>query len=93
MKVAKGWETLWEKEKLLVMSNFSFSYSVFKIYTADTKKAGFVWERVNPFPNDKILDITKLKAFADKKLNIDKMIISLLDRVENTEGKGENAGY
>ena len=25
-----GKETLWEKEKLLVMSNFSFSHSVFK---------------------------------------------------------------
>ena len=24
------WKTLWEKEKLLVMSNFSFSHSVFK---------------------------------------------------------------
>ena len=35
----------------------------------------------------------KLKAFADDKLNVDKMTISLLDRVENTEGKGENAGY
>ena len=37
--------------------------------------------------------MTKLKAFADDKLNINKMIISLLDGVENTEGKGENAGY
>ena len=26
----KEWKTLWEKEKLLVMSNFSFSQSVFK---------------------------------------------------------------
>ena len=34
----------------------------------------------------------KLKAFADDKLNVDKMKISLLDRVQNTEGKGENAG-
>ena len=25
-----GWKTLWEKEKLLVTSNFSFSHSVFK---------------------------------------------------------------
>ena len=27
------------------------------------------------------------------KHNINKMTISLSDRVENTEGKGENAGY
>ena len=46
----------------------------------------------NPLPNNKILDVTKLKAFADAKLNFDKITISLLDRVENTVGKGENAG-
>ena len=44
-------------------------------------------------PNDKILDVTKLKAFADDKLNVAKMTIFLYDRVENTVGKGENAGY
>ena len=48
---------------------------------------------VNPLPKNKILDMTKLKAFADEKLNIVKMMISLLDRVENTLGKGENAVY
>ena len=26
----KGWKTLWEKEKLLLTSNFSFSHGVFK---------------------------------------------------------------
>ena len=44
------------------------------------------------FQNDKILDTTELKAFADDNLNIAKMKISLFDIVENTEGKGENAG-
>ena len=29
-KFSKGIETLWVKEKLLIMSNFSFSHSVFK---------------------------------------------------------------
>ena len=48
---------------------------------------------LNPIPNDKILDMTKLKAFADNKLNFAKMEISFCDRVENTIGKGENAGY
>ena len=37
--------------------------------------------------------MTKFEAFADDKLNGDKMTLSLLDRVENTEGKGENADY
>ena len=34
-----------------------------------------------------------MKAFADDKLNVDKMTISLYDRVESTVGKEENAGY
>ena len=37
--------------------------------------------------------MTKFKAFADKKLDVAKMKISLSDRVESTVGKGENAGY
>ena len=37
--------------------------------------------------------MTKLKAFADDKLYVAKVMIYLFDRVENTVGKGENAGY
>ena len=47
----------------------------------------------DPLPNDKILHWTKLKAFADDKLNFAKMRMFLLGRIENIEGKGENAGY
>ena len=50
----------------------------------------------NPLPNNKILDMTKFKAFADDKLNVakmTKMTIFLKDRAENTGGKRENAGY
>ena len=48
-------------------------------------------ECLNPFPHDKILDQTRLKTFADDKLNVTKMIISVFDRVENIVGKGEIA--
>ena len=34
----KGHKTLWEKEKLLVTSNFSFSHSVFKKFVLQTHK-------------------------------------------------------
>ena len=37
--------------------------------------------------------LSKFKAFADDKLNLAKMMIFLLDKVENTVGKGENADY
>ena len=34
----KGKKTLWEKEKLLVLSNFSFSHSVFKRLILQARK-------------------------------------------------------
>ena len=46
-----------------------------------------------PLPNGEILDVTKLTASEDHKLNVAIMTISLFDRVENTVGKVENAGF
>ena len=53
----------------------------------------FLKNSLYPLPDDKLLDVTKLKAFADDKFNVDRMLTSLLDRVENTVGKEENADY
>ena len=39
---------------------------------------------INPLPNDKILDMTKLKGFADDKLNVAKMTFSLFNPFPNT---------
>ena len=62
--------------------------------TADTKKPGLVWERVNSIlPNDKVKDWSKLKAFADDSINVTERLKFVLGRVENIVGKGENAGY
>ena len=47
---------------------------------------------LNSLPNAKILDVTKLKAFADDKINVAQMTISVFDMVDNIAGKGENAG-
>ena len=47
----------------------------------------------NPLPNDKFLDLTKLKEFTDDKFKVAEMRISLFDRVENKGGKGKYAGY
>ena len=51
------------------------------------------WLRFNSLPNDKILHWTKLKAFADDKMNLNKKSKLVLGRVENIVGKGENADY
>ena len=47
----------------------------------------------NSLPNDKIFGVTKLKAFADDKLNVAQMMVSVFDRIENILVKAENAGY
>ena len=47
----------------------------------------------NSLPNNKILDRSQLKAFADNKINVTKTLKFVLGRVEKIVGKGENAGY
>ena len=49
-------------------------------------------QSINSSLIEKNLEVTKLKAFADDKLDIIKMVISLFGRVENAVGKEENAG-
>ena len=46
-----------------------------------------------PLPSNKILDWSKLKAFADDNSKVVKMIIYVLGRVENIVGIGENAVF
>ena len=48
---------------------------------------------LHSLPNNKILDQSKLKEFADDKIEVLKMMIFVFDMVENIVGKGENAGY
>ena len=52
------------------------------------------WEGLTKsLPNDKIIDWPKFKAFADNKLITTQKLKFVHRRVENTVGKGENAGY
>ena len=53
----------------------------------------FLTATLNSLPNDKIVDQSKLKAFADSKINVTQKFKFVLGRVENIMGKGENAGY
>ena len=48
---------------------------------------------VNSLPNDNNLDRSKLKAFADDKINMTKQLKFVLGRVENIVEQGENDGY
>ena len=49
-------------------------------------------DSLNSLPNEKSLDWSKIKAFADDMMNITQMMISVFDRVQNIVGKGENVG-
>ena len=48
---------------------------------------------LNSLPNDKISDLTKLKAFAEDRIDIAQVMISVFNRIENIVEKGENVGY
>ena len=61
------------------------------IFTCPTKYDYFKW--LNTLPNNKILDWSKLKTFADEKINVTQYLNFVFGRVENNVGKGENAGY
>ena len=56
-------------------------------------KKNVEWFKFNSLPYDMILDWSKLKAFADDKINVSDNLKCVLERVENIMGKGENAGY
>ena len=81
---------------MLVTSIFSFFHNVFYPFQYTKNPIQFKClidhNAIYP-PFDKILKGTKLKAFADDKMNVAEMTISLYDRIENTVGKEENAGY
>ena len=91
---------MWEKQRLLIMSNFSFSNSVFERLILQTHtNQGLFGKGLkivlihNSLPNNKFLDWSKLKGFADDKLNATKKLKFVLGRIENIVGKGEIAGY
>ena len=50
-------------------------------------------DHLNSLLNDKILEWSKLKAFADDKINVNEKLKFDMGRVENIGGKGENRDY
>ena len=60
------------------------------MYCPKLKLQGYA---VNPLPDDKILDRSKLKQSADDNFKFDVNIRKFSKRIENTVGKGEIARY
>ena len=61
--------------------------------THNTKQASMYLWIINSLPNDKFLDWSKLRVFADDKINVIKKLKFVFAQVEKIVGKGENAGY
>ena len=64
-------------------------FVIFHQNVRPTRHAGLF----NSLPNDKILNLSKLKAFVDGKMSMTLKLKFVLGRVENIVGEGENAGY
>ena len=79
-KYHTGQKTLWEKEKLLVTSNFSTSHNVFRSYISSEHQIAVLWG--NGFQS-----MGRWQRKCNLKIEI------LPGMVENIVGKGENAGY
>ena len=79
MEIAKsspnGLKTLWEKEKLLVTSNFSFSHSVFKRLVLQTSENQGLCGK----------GLTQFQHFDGEPLS-DKSVFTCLQSFENTVG-------
>ena len=56
-------------------------------------KPKHIFHILNPLPNNKILDSSKLKELADDNFKFDENGRKFLKWVENTVGKGEIARY
>ena len=70
----KGLKTLWEKEKLLVTSNFSFSHSVFKIVVSKGRQKGSLcgnWliHTVYPVFRDHPMEVMEVVSYSRCSLN------------------------
>ena len=56
-------------------------------------RINYNFKSFNSLLNDKNSDWSKLKVFADNKINVTEKLKFVSERVENIVGKGENAGY
>ena len=84
---------LWEKEKLLVTSNFSFSNSVFKRLILQTRKnQGLFGKELTLYQTTKFWTSPSRKT-VDNKINVTYKMNLVMGRLENSVGKGENAGH
>ena len=84
-----------KRRKMLISSISYFSYVFNSLIICLVKTKDCIAKGFNSSPNNNILECFKLKAlnFADDNINVTETIKFVLGWIENTAGKGENAGY
>ena len=83
-KLSKQVENTVRKGKIARYEQFLLFPQCFqKACFPEASKGVIVWEWVKSLPNDKNLELTELEEFADNKAYVPKMMISVVDRIEN----------
>ena len=67
-----------------------FSHTLFCVYGCWQFR---VVKKVNSLLNNTFLHLSKMKAFAEDKINMTQKLKFFLGKIENIVGNGENAGY
>ena len=78
-------------QKVLIKKRDPVTHVCFIEELAKVRQIKLTMYYLNSLPNDKILDLPELKAFAGDKINVTKKLKHALAGVENIVGKGENA--
>ena len=78
------------KMRMLFQKTYVFGFFFFRLIE---NASLYVIVSLNLFPNDKILDSTKLKEFEDDSFKFDENDRKSSKRIENTVRKGEIARY
>ena len=81
----------WQEEIVVSLTIFTLQFQTVKFFPPNTLLClAFL---VNSLPNDKILDLSNLKDFAEDKISATYKMNFVVGKVQNMVGKGENAGF
>ena len=95
-RVVKSWDCV-VKSSVLPNPNYDFLISIKNSRKKKLEPCSLFLiqdqTHLNLLPNNKILDYSKLKAFADKKINVTQKLNIVMGWVEKIVEKEENAEY
>ena len=93
IRVGKGRKHCGKRRKCWFPAFSPFPTMFSKASSTMSLKVGIVWSRANIGPADRVLALSKLKAFADDKIKCYQKHYLVFHRVETLWGKGGNGDY